>query len=100
MRFPATTTSVLAVAGGMFVATAQGGSVLYVDDDAPPGGTRGPGCFNLGSRFDLAANRIMDSTIGGGSNRSPRFGEAGPRGRFSFAERLHNLALAPEEESR
>ncbi len=24
----------------------------------------GPGCFNLGSRFDLAANRIMDSTIG------------------------------------
>lgn len=22
------------------------------------------GCFNLGSRFDLAANRIMDSTIG------------------------------------
>ncbi len=81
------TISLLAVAGGMSVATAQAGSVRYVDDAAPPDGTHGPGGFNPGSRFDLAANRIMNSTIGLRTNRSPRFGEAGPRGRFSFAER-------------
>ncbi len=48
-----TTISLLAMAGGMFVATAQAGSVRYVDDDAPPGGD--------GTSWDTAYRFVQDA---------------------------------------
>ena len=110
---------------GVFPAAAQypaqavcplgGGWTMNRGHGGPRNG--GPGCFNLGSRFDLAeeprasaraalpwtnlANRIMDSTIGGEPIAPPGSENLGhPARPVCYTGRLHILAHAPKEESR